>query len=52
MYASWAFASLIIVIRMQVITATLTILPSSSCRLESQYGIANELSHFFLFVYG
>jgi hypothetical protein len=31
------------------------ILPSSSCHFffaESQYGIANELSHFFLFVYG
>ena len=51
MSATWVFASLIIVLRVQVIPA---ILPSSTCHFfsELQHGITNESSHFFLFVYG
>ncbi|KAI0246157.1 hypothetical protein BJV78DRAFT_1158090 [Lactifluus subvellereus] len=41
MYASWAFASLIIILRVQVITATLTILPSS-CHFSSRIAIWNH----------
>ncbi|KAI0248159.1 hypothetical protein BJV78DRAFT_842058 [Lactifluus subvellereus] len=41
-YASWAFASLTIVLRVQVIPATLTILPSSSCHFSSRIAIWNR----------
>jgi hypothetical protein len=45
-FASWAFASLIIVLRVQVITATLTISPSS-CHFSSRIAIWN-LQRIFL----